>query len=96
MSSEFVQKVIDLEAPHFNEFKTTIDRKYMLYKIFRYIKQEYGFKIEKMRGSNQVLLYHNETLIYDSDNEKTLSNIANFKKFLHEQIVKLMEQKRNV
>jgi len=61
---------------NYNYFKNETDRKYAIYGLFKYCNN-YGFKIEKMIGSNQIILtyqYNKDKIItlYDSDNEKEL------------------------
>jgi len=40
----------------FDDFKTTVDRKYALYAIFGGIRKEFGYTVEKFIGSNQVIM----------------------------------------
>ena len=70
--------------PQFNNFKTVQDRKYIIYQIFKYcinFNINHKFKLDKLYGSNQVILYYqyNPNLIitlYNSDNDKY--NIKDF------------------
>lgn len=74
--------MIDLMANEFNNFKNTIDRKYGIYEIFRYVPSDTGYRVEKMIGSNQILLYRDEALIYNSDSEGELTNSERYTEFM--------------
>lgn len=82
------EKYLNELAKTHNSFKTVQDRKYAIYTIFRY--HNTPFKVEKMIGSNQVLLYDNDNkTIYDSDNE-TQEQRNNFRIWLEKQIIILL------
>ena len=82
------ETVLNELAKTHNDFKTVQDRKYTVYTIFRY--HNTPFKVEKMVGSNQVLLYDNEDkTIYDSDNE-TQEQRNDFRRWLEKQIICLL------
>jgi hypothetical protein len=78
-----VQKIINELKPQFNDFKTPQDRKYAIYEILQH--GETPFKIEKYQGSNQIIVYQNDTEIYNSNTEtkeQTDNFEAWFKKLL--------------
>ena len=82
------ETVLNELAKTHNDFKTVQDRKYTVYTIFRY--HNTPFKVEKMVGSNQVLLYDNEDkTIYDSANE-TIEQQITFREWLRRQIIVLL------
>jgi len=85
MNEGLAEKYLNELATIRNDFKTVQDRKYTIYTIFRYHKEP--FKVEKMCGSNQVLLYDNEgTMIYNSDLE-TQEQQHNFREWIKKQII---------
>lgn len=49
-------KIIKNMKDQFNDFKTNIDRRYALYAIFGGIRKEFGYTVEKLAGSNQVIM----------------------------------------
>ena len=81
-------KILDELAMTCNNFKTAQDRKYSIYTLFRY--RTSPFKVEKLIGSNQVLLYdYNNKTVYNSDNE-TLEQQTQFRQWLKKQIIILL------
>jgi len=81
-------KILDELAMTCNNFKTAQDRKYSIYTLFRY--RTSPFKVEKLIGSNQVLLYdHNNKTVYNSDNE-TLEQQTQFRQWLKKQVIVLL------
>jgi len=91
-ATERAKCLTDLLESQFNRFDRNIDRKYALYSVFQAVRPEFGFKVEKMVGSNQVLLYDKGKLVYDSEREGKLSSPTNFKQFLKSQIQTLVER----
>lgn len=63
-----IKQFLDENEKYFNQYKNPIDRAYFIYDKFRYA-ENYGYKVEKLTGSNQVLLYKNDQIIYDRFNE---------------------------
>jgi hypothetical protein len=85
------EKILTELAETHNDFKTVQDRKYAVYSLFSEPTcRDKPFKVEKMVGSNQVLLYDNEDkTIYDSDNE-TQEQRNDFRRWLEKQIICLL------
>lgn len=67
---QFVDAMLKEDASQFNDFKTPQDRKYHLYDKFARLRSEYGIRVEKMPGSNQVLVYIDGVKVYDSDQDR--------------------------
>jgi len=40
----------------FNNLQTRLDRKYFVHSVFRFLRKDLGFTVEKLVGSNQVIL----------------------------------------
>jgi hypothetical protein len=88
MKRGLTEKYLEELAKTHNNFKTVQDRKYTIYTIFRY--HNTPFKVEKLIGSNQVLLYDNDNkTIYDSDRE-TIEQQITFREWLQKQIIVLL------
>jgi hypothetical protein len=49
-------KIVKGMKREFDDFKNNIDRKYAIYQIFSGIRKEFGYTVEKLIGSNQVIL----------------------------------------
>ena len=79
-------KMVQQREAQFNGYKCEIDRRYAIYDVFHYVTEQTGFRIKLMVGSNQVLLYFNDKVIYDSDQEGELADAEKFKKWFAEQI----------
>ena len=79
------QDIINELKPQFNDFKRTIDRKYMIYEILR--RSEKPYEIHKYIGSNQIIVKDNDKTIYDSDNE-TEEQKTNFEQWFKKLLFK--------
>ena len=90
MNEGLVDKILNAMSEAHNDFKTTQDRKYGIYTIFRSHDNSTPFKVEKLEGSNQVLLYDNNgETIYNSDLE-TYEQQNDFRTWLRKQIIILL------
>lgn len=56
---------------NWNRFKNNIDRKWCLWSLFRYFPEEgqHGYRASRYVGSNQVVLWRDDVVIYDSMDE---------------------------
>jgi len=94
-ATDRAQCVTDSVAKAFNNFERTIDRKYALYETFGFLRPEFGFKVEKYHGSNQVILYDEKgTELYNSDREGKLGNPQDFRTFFKSQLESLLGKQK--
>lgn len=64
-----VEEYVNRIKVHFNDFKREVDQKWAVYDIFRSVSGSCGYAIDRLIGSNQVILTRDNVTLYDSDGE---------------------------
>lgn len=88
-------KIVNRLKEQFNYFKTPQDRKYFVYEVFGFMKRELGYTVEKLIGSNQVILTKiEERTLYNSDSEGELADPQKFEQFILEELRSILRKIR--